>query len=167
LPPETRGALASALALAGSPEARSVAVLFLIDPKSAVRRAVAGALGRVAVSLTPTDVRRLIAMCNWRPENERAEVDAIIRKARAASIDCAQWAAGSIKTIVATFIDATTQGFLLLSPAGQKWRIFIGSDQRRDCRCLQWRAGVAPPDRGEPRWRRDGSPYAFRVAAVS
>ena len=33
-----------ALALAGSPEARSVAVLFLLDPKSAVRRAVAGAL---------------------------------------------------------------------------------------------------------------------------
>ena len=42
---------------------------------------------------------------------------------------------------------------------------FIGSDQRRDCRCLERRAGVAPPDRDEPRWRRDGSPYAFRVAA--
>lgn len=124
LSPEARGALAGALALAGGPEARSVAVLFLLDPKPAVRRAVAVALGQVVTSLTPTDVRRLIAMRDWRPENERAEVDAIIRKARAASIECAQWAAGSIETIVATCIDgATTQGFLLLSPVGRKWRI--------------------------------------------
>ena len=42
LPPEARGVLAGALALAGSPEARSVAVLFLIDPKSVVRRALHG-----------------------------------------------------------------------------------------------------------------------------
>jgi hypothetical protein len=34
-------------------------------------------------------------MRNWRPENERAGVDAIIRKARAVGIGCAQWTAGS------------------------------------------------------------------------
>ena len=124
MPAETRGALAGALALAGIPEGRAAAVLFLLDSASAARRAVAGALGQVAPSLTPTDVRRLIAMRNWRPENERAEVDAVIRKARAAGIDCAQWAAGSVETIVATCIDgATTQGFLLLSPVGRKKRI--------------------------------------------
>ena len=124
MPAETRGALAGALALAGIPEARGAAVLFLLDPNSDVRRAVAGALAQVAASLTPTEVRRLIAVRNWRPENERAEVDAIIRKARAAGIDCAQWEAGSIEGIVATAIDgATTQGFLLISPAGRKKRI--------------------------------------------
>jgi hypothetical protein len=52
LPAEARGALAGALALADSPEARSVAVLFLIDSKSTARRAIAGALGQVAASLT-------------------------------------------------------------------------------------------------------------------
>jgi hypothetical protein len=63
-------------------------------------------------------------MRNWRPENERAEVDTVIRKARASGIDCAQWAAGSAETIVATCIDgAMTQGFLLLSPVGRKKRI--------------------------------------------
>ena len=91
MPAETRGALAGALALAGIAEARGAAVLFLLDPNSTVRRAVAGALAQVAASLTPTEVRRLIAMRNWRPENERAEVDAVIRKARAAGIDCAPW----------------------------------------------------------------------------
>jgi hypothetical protein len=144
-PLEARSALAGALALAGSPEARSVAVLFLLDPKSAVRRVVAGALGQVATSLTPTDLRRLIAMRNWRPENERAEVDAIIRKARAASIVCAQWAAGSIETIVATCIDgAAAQGFLLLSPAGRQWRISS----------VLTKGGITDAWSGEPESRR-------------
>ena len=69
-------------------------------------------------SLGPTKVRRLIAMRNWRPENERAAVDAIIRKARAVGIGCAQWTAGSVETILASCIDGTSaQGFLLVSPA--------------------------------------------------
>ena len=124
MPAETRSSLAGAMALAGMSEARSAAVLFLLDPDSAVRRAVAGALDQVAASLTPTDVRRLIAMRNWRPEAERAEVDAVIRKARAAGIDCAQWQAGSIEAVVASAIDGSaTQGFLLVSPAGRKKRI--------------------------------------------
>jgi hypothetical protein len=106
--PETRSALAVGLALAGIPEARGAAVLFLLDPNSTVRRAVAGALAQVAASLTPTEVRRLIAMRNWRPENERSEVDAVIRKARAAGIDCAPWGAGSIEAIVATAVDGAT-----------------------------------------------------------
>lgn len=124
MPAEARGALASALALAGKPEARGAALLFLLDPDSAVRRAVAGALAQVAVALTPTEVRRLIAIRNWRPEDERSEVDAVIRKARAAGIDCAPWQAGRIEAISATCIDGSTaQGFLLISPAGRKKRL--------------------------------------------
>jgi hypothetical protein len=145
MPADTRGALAAALALAGMPEARGAAVLFLLDPNSAVRRAVAGALVQVAASLTPTEVRRLIAMRNWRPEGERAEVDAIIRKARAAGIDCAQWEAGSVETILATAIDgATAQGFLLISPAGRKKRISS----------LLTKGGIADAWSGEPESRR-------------
>jgi hypothetical protein len=145
MPEEARGALAGALALAGNAEARGAAVLFLLDPNSAVRRAVAGALAQVAASLTPTEVRRLIAMRNWRPENERAEVDAIIRKARAAGIDCAPWEAGSIEAIVATAVDgATAQGFLLISPVGRKRRISS----------LLIKGGIADAWSGEPESRR-------------
>jgi hypothetical protein len=145
MPAETRGAPAVALALAGIPEARGAAVLFLLDPNSAVRRAAAGALAQVAASLTPTEVRRLIAMRNWRPEKERAEVDAVIRKARAAGIDCAPWQAGSIEAIVATAIDgATTQAFLLISPVGRKKRISS----------LLTKGGIADAWSGEPESRR-------------
>ena len=141
---ETRAALAAALALAGTSEARGAAVLFLLDADSVVRRAVAQALAQVAGALTPTDVRRLIAMRNWRPENERAEVDAVIRKARAAGIDCAQLRTGSIETIVATAIDgATTQGFLLVSPAGRKKRLSS----------ILTKSGIADAWGGEPEHR--------------
>jgi hypothetical protein len=145
MPVETRSSLAGAMALAGMPEARAAAVLFLLDPDSAVRRAVAGALDQVAASLTPTDVRRLIAMRNWRPEDERAEVDAIIRKARGAGIDCAPWEAGSIEAIVATAVDGSAaQGFLLISPVGRKKRISS----------LLVKVGIADAWSGEPESRR-------------
>jgi hypothetical protein len=145
MPAEARGALAGALALAGVPEARGAAVLFLLDPNSTVRRAVARALAQVAAALTPTDVRRLIAMRNWRPENERAEVDAIIREARANGIDCAQWEAGSAETILATAVDgAGAQAFLLVSPAGRKRRISS----------ILTKGGIADAWSGEPESRR-------------
>jgi hypothetical protein len=145
MPAETRAALAGALALADAPNARCIAVLFLLDPDQSVRRAVAGALAQVAALLGPIDVRRLIAMRNWRPEGERATVDAIIRNARGAGIECAQWEAGSIETIIATAIDgATVQGFVLLSPAGRKKRLSS----------ILTKAGIAEAWSGEPASRR-------------
>jgi hypothetical protein len=132
VPAETRADMASALAFAGSPEARGAAVMFLLDSDSPVRRAAARALTQVATLLTPTQVRRLITMRNWRPENERPEVDAVIRKARGRGIDCAQWEAGSIEAVFATAIDgAATQGFLLVSPVGRKIRISSILTKRR------------------------------------
>jgi hypothetical protein len=145
MPEEDRGALAGALALAGNSKARGAAVLLLLDPSSVVRHSVAKALTQVAASLTSTEIRRLIAMRNWRPENERAEVDTVIRKARAAGIDCAPWEAGSIETIVATSVDgATAQGFLLISPVGRKKRISS----------VLTKGGIADAWSGEPESRR-------------
>jgi hypothetical protein len=145
MPGATRVALAAGLALGGESGARGAAVLFLLDPDPAVRGAVAGALAQAAASLSPIEVRRLIAIRNWRPENERAEVDAIIRKARAAGIDCAQWDAGSAETILATSIDGSVaQGFLLVSPAGRKRRISS----------ILTRRGIADAWSGEPEPRR-------------
>ncbi len=145
MPAEARGALAGALALAGHAEARGAGLLFLLDPDSTVRRAVAGALAQVASALTPTELRRLIAMRNWRPEDERAEVDAVIRKARAAGIDCATWEVGSIEATVATGVDgATTQGFLLISPVGRKKRLSS----------ILTKGGIADAWSGEPETRR-------------
>jgi hypothetical protein len=124
MPGDARGALGTSFALSDRPGARGVAVLFLLDADAVVRRAIAGALARVASSLSPTEVRRLIAIRNWRPENERAGIDAVIRNARLAGVDCARWDAGSADMILASAIDgAAAQGFLLVSPAGRKKRI--------------------------------------------
>lgn len=145
LPMEARCSLAGALALADIPGARAAAVLFLLDPALSVRRAVAGALAQAAASLTPIELRRLIAMRNWRPENERAEIDAVIRKARAAGTDCAQWEARGIDAIFATSIDgATTQGFLLASPVGRK----------KQMSSILTKGGIADAWSGEPETSR-------------
>ena len=145
MPAEARAAMASALADLGTSDVRGLALLFLLDPDPSVRRAVAQALARVAASLTPVDVRRLIAMRNWRPENERAEVDAIIRSARAAGIDCAQWEAGSVEAIVASAIDGVAaQGFLMISPAGRKKRVSS----------ILTKGGITDAWSGEPESRR-------------
>ena len=145
MPAEARAAAGAELALGGPSDARGAAVLFLLDPDPVVRHAVAGALVGVASALSPTEVRRLIAVRNWRPENERTEVDAIVRKARAAGIDCAQWGAGSAETILATAVDgAATQGFLLVSTAGRKKRISS----------ILTKSGIADAWSGEPESRR-------------
>jgi hypothetical protein len=145
LPAEVRATLAVEIARAGQPNGRGAAVLFLLDPDPVVRRAVAGALAGVASSLSPTEVRRLIAVRNWRPENERPEVDTVVRKARAAGIDCARWEEGRAETILATAVDgAAAQGFLLISPAGRKKR--ISSILTKD--------GIADAWSGEPESRR-------------
>jgi hypothetical protein len=145
MPAEAHSAMAAALALADIPAARGAAVLLLLDPNSDVRRAVGGALAQVAASLTPTEVRRLIAMRNWRPEAERAEVDAVIRKARVAGIDCAAWEAGSTEAIVATAVDgAMAQALLLISPAGRKKRLSS----------ILTKNGIVDAWSGEPETRR-------------
>lgn len=145
MPAEARGSLAGAMALSGIPEGRAAAVLFLLDADSTVRRTVAGALGEVAAALTPTDVRRLIAMRNWRPKAEQADVDTLIHKARVVGIDSAQWEAGSIEAVVATAIDgAATQGFLLVSPAGRKKRLLS----------VLTKGGIADAWAAEPESRR-------------
>ena len=120
---EARSTLAVALALSGLAEARAAAVLLLLDRDPGVRGAVAGALAQVAAALSPADVRRMIAIRNWRPDDERSAIDAIVRKARAAGIDCAPWQAGGVEEIFASCIDGSgAQGFILLSTAGRKMR---------------------------------------------
>jgi hypothetical protein len=146
MPADTRSALASALALAGLAAGRTSAVLLLLDRDPAVRRAAAGSLSQVAGRLAPADVRRLIAMRNWRPENERAEVDALIRKARAAGVECAQWESGSAELITASGIDGSgAQGVVLVSPAGRK---------KKRLSSILTKAGIAEAFSAEPESRR-------------
>ena len=103
---------------------REAAILYLLDGEPTLRRAVASKLQARAASLSPESLRRLIGMRNWCPEKERPAVDAIIRAVRAKGIDCAAWPQAGAGKIYASGIDGSgAQGFLIVSPAGQKVRI--------------------------------------------
>jgi hypothetical protein len=145
MPAEARGAMVATLAASGLAVARSAAVLFLLDPRPEVRHAVAQALRPVSAALSPTDVRRLIAMRNWRPEQERAALDAIVRGARAAGVDCVPWATGDVEAILASSIDGSaSQGLLMVSPVGRQARLSS----------ILMKNGVADAFSGEPEPRR-------------
>jgi hypothetical protein len=146
MPPEVRGTMVATLAASELAVARSAAVLFLLDPRPEVRHAVARALQRVSASVSQIDVRRLIAMRNWRPEQERAALDAIVRDARAAGVDCARWAAaGDVEAILASSIDgSTSQGLLMVSSIGRQARLSS----------ILTKNGVADAFIGEPEPRR-------------
>ena len=145
MPPEVRGAMVATLATSELAVARSAAVLFLLDPRPDVRHAVAEALYPVSGALSPTDVRRLIAMRNWRSEQERTALDAIVRGARAAGVDCAQWVTVDLEAILASSIDGSaSQGLLMVSPVGRQGRISS----------ILAKNGVADAFSGEPEPRR-------------
>jgi hypothetical protein len=145
MPAEARGAMVATLATSELAVARSAAVLFLLDPRPEVRHAAAEAIGPVSAALSPTDVRRLIAMRNWRPEQERTALDGIVRGARAAGVDCARWAAGDAEAILASSIDgSSSQGLLMVSPVGRQARLSS----------ILTKNGVADAFSGEPELRR-------------
>lgn len=103
---------------------REAAILYLLDGEPTLRRAVISELQARAANLSPESLRRLIGMRNWCPEKERPAIDAIIRAVRARGIDCAAWPRGEAGTIHASGIDGSgAQGFLIVSPAGQKVQI--------------------------------------------
>lgn len=124
MPEEARSAMVTAFASSDHPVTRSAAVLFLLDPSPETRMAAAAALARVCAALSPADVRRLIAMRAWRPEQERGAIDVLVRRAHEAGIDAADWPAGRAEEILASAVDgATSQGIVIVSPSGRKKRI--------------------------------------------
>jgi hypothetical protein len=121
MPLAVRAGLVEALALSSSAVARDAAVLMLLDPELTIRSAAAAALQRVPTSVSPSSVRRLIAMRNWRPQAERGEIDKLVRAARAAGIDCAAWEAGSEKELLSSALDGSgAQTLLAVSVAGRR-----------------------------------------------
>jgi hypothetical protein len=124
LPDESKAALIMHFGVDDRPAARAAAVLFLLDPSAAARDAAAAVLLQAATLLSSVDLRRLIAMRNWRPEHERADVDAIIHKMRAAGIACAAWEKNVVTPLQASPIDGSAgQVFQFVAPAGRKKRI--------------------------------------------
>ena len=124
MPLELRTSMAAILTVSQSAAAREAAVLLLLDPEPAIRSAAAAALESQPASVSPRSMRRLIAMRNWRPPAERAEIDKIVRAARAHGIDCAGWEPGGAEEILSSGLDGSgAQTSMVVSPAGRRKRL--------------------------------------------
>jgi hypothetical protein len=74
--------------------------------------------------VSPVALRRMVALRNWLPENERHHLDAAIKKSRQRKIDCAPWPAKHVEEIIATNIDgAGAQSVFAVTKEGRKYLI--------------------------------------------
>lgn len=123
MPAEFREIMAQALATAEKPVLRDCATLFLLDSDHDVRRiacqAIAGAASASAVS--PNSLRRMIAIRNWLPKSERAQLDGAIRNSRKAGTECAPWPRNEPTELLATAEDgAGAQSVFAVARDGRK-----------------------------------------------
>jgi hypothetical protein len=109
MPDEYRGALAMTFLFSGEPAAVEASVGWLLDPVAAVRQALASGLGDAARKdkITPTMLRRMIAMRNWMPQDNRAALDASIATARRKGVQPAQWDDVEVRQLVCTGVDGS------------------------------------------------------------
>jgi hypothetical protein len=121
LPLAVRAGIAAELAAGANATGREAAVLMLLDPDAQIRAAVIAALKARPTFISPLSLRRLIAMRNWRPEAERAQIDDVVRAARSKGVECAAIQPGPVDEILASGIDgAGAQSCLVLTPAGRR-----------------------------------------------
>jgi hypothetical protein len=107
LPPSFRQAILESLTSAANPVLRDTAILYLLDPAAEVRQALCQLLTEQNARdlVSPHSLRRMIALRNWLPEEERPALDQAIRMARQQHVDCATWPGGRVREILVSNID--------------------------------------------------------------
>jgi hypothetical protein len=109
VPDEYRGVMATTFLLSSEAAAVEASIGWLLDPAVSVRKALANALGDAARkgTITPTMLRRMIAMRNWLPEDSRATLDAAIATARRKGVSPAQWNDVEVRQLACTGVDGS------------------------------------------------------------
>ena len=105
---------------------RDTATLSLLDPSPEVRRSTCRALEGTASpsTMSPVSLRRMIAIRNWLPEDERHHLDSAIRRARRNGVECAPWPPNAKAEIYASAVDgAGAQSVVAVTGSGRKHRI--------------------------------------------
>ncbi|WP_146002654.1 hypothetical protein [Telmatospirillum siberiense] len=123
LPESHRAGIVAALLAAPDPSLREAAIGWLLDPGAAARRDTAGLLQQAAAAghVSATMLRRMIAIRNWLPDDERPAVDAVIRACRQNGVDCAPSAAALVRDVLATAIDGSgAQSLFLMVKDGRR-----------------------------------------------
>ena len=108
MPGEYRAVMATALLFSGEATAVEASVGWLLDPAPSVRQALASALQDAARkgNVTPTMLRRMIAMRNWLP-GDRAALDTAIATARRKGVPPAQWDDVEVRQLQCTGVDGS------------------------------------------------------------
>ena len=109
MPDEYRGVLAATLLFSDEPAAAEASIGWLLDPAPSVRQSLASALEDAARKgkVTPTMLRRMIAMRNWLPQDSRAALDASIVTARRKGVQPAQWDDVEVRQLACTGVDGS------------------------------------------------------------
>jgi len=133
MPPAARPLIAEQMLKSPLPLLREGAALVTLDPDKGVRHAAMATLLGSAGALTPTALRRLIAIRSWLPTDEHPLLDQVVRAARAVGVECAPWKPGAVTSLRISSIDGSgAQGALMVSPAAGKFR----------CSSLLFRFGI-------------------------
>ena len=123
LPPEFRLATLYQIMTFDNPVLRDTATLYLLDAAPEVRRAVCRLITEHAspTFVSPVALRRMIALRNWLPENERHHLDAAIKKSRQRHIECAPWPERLVEEIIVSNMDgAGAQSVFAVAKEGRK-----------------------------------------------
>lgn len=126
LPPKFRIFALHQISTSDNPVLRDTMILYLLDTAPEVRRTVCELIAEHASPslVSPVALRRMVALRNWLPENERHHLDAAIKKSRQRKIDCAPWPAKHVEEIIATNIDgAGAQSVFAVTKEGRKYLI--------------------------------------------
>lgn len=107
LPPEFRQTFVELAATSRSPVMRDTAILYLLDSSPEVRQTTCRVIAEQASpsSVSPTALRRMIAVRNWLPEDQRSHLDSAIKKTRQGRVACASWPRRDVAQILVSHMD--------------------------------------------------------------
>ena len=115
IPEDARAGLVMAAFADNEPAIREAVVGFLLHASTEVRVKLAELLELAAPRglVTPTMLRRMIAMRNWLPASSRNAVDQAIKAARKKGVECAPWPRAELRQVLSSGVDGSG-GFTVL-----------------------------------------------------
>jgi hypothetical protein len=118
MPDEGRAGLVMAAFADKTPAIREAAVGFLLNASADVREKLSELLELAAPHglVTPTMMRRMIAVRNWLPAADRNVLDKAVKTARKKGVECAPWPRSVVRQILSSGVDGSG-GFTLLAIA--------------------------------------------------
>jgi hypothetical protein len=109
VPKDDRAELVMATFADKDPALREAVIGFLLNASAGVRGKLIELLELAAPHglVSPTMLRRMIAMRNWLPATDRKGLDTVIKAARQNAVECALWPRPAVRQVLASGIDGS------------------------------------------------------------